>query len=157
MNLISQAGKRDATSLAPGLNIQNNAVMPSVFEDMGQGGSRFTDPFSRMFSERIIYLGTAIDEMVANSIIAQLLILDAQDPAKPISFYINSPGGSVYAGLGIYDPVGEVWLQTPAESALAQAELASARAENAEARAENAEAEVARLQEELTRLQARRN
>ena len=60
-------------------------------------------------------------------------------------------------GLGIYDPVDDAWLQTPAESALAQAELASARAENAEARAENAEAEVARLQEELARLQARSN
>jgi len=90
-------------------------------------------------------------------------------PALNLDFHIEDLPADLYtsalnagipadvAGLGIYDPVGEVWLQTPAESALAQAELTSARAENAEARAENTEAEVARLQEELTRLQARSN
>ena len=90
-------------------------------------------------------------------------------PALNLDFHINDLDADLYAsalnsgfpadvaGLGIYDPVGDAWLQTPAESALAQAELASARAEAADARAENAEAEVARLQEELTRLQARSN
>ena len=70
---------------------------------------------------------------------------------------VNAGFPADVAGLGIYDPVGDAWLQTAAESALAQAELASVRAETAEARAETAEAEVARLQEELARLQARSN
>ena len=90
-------------------------------------------------------------------------------PALNLDFHIDDVGRWLHTpvrnldfpadvmGLGIYDPVRDAWLQTPAESALAQAELASARAENAEARAENAEAEVARLQEELARLQARSN
>lgn len=61
------------------------------------------DVFSRLMMDRIIFLGTAIDDQVANIVTAQLLFLESSDPAKDIQIYINSPGGSVYAGLGIYD------------------------------------------------------
>ena len=61
------------------------------------------DVFSRLMMERIIFLGTAVDDYSANVIQAQLLYLDSSDPGKDVSIYINSPGGSVYAGLGIYD------------------------------------------------------
>ncbi len=63
------------------------------------------DVFSRLMMDRIIFLGTAIDEFTANTIQAQLLYLDSSDPGKDISIYINSPGGSVYAGYGIYDTI----------------------------------------------------
>lgn len=61
------------------------------------------DVFSRLMMDRIIFLGTGIDDQVANIVTAQLLFLESADPAKDIQIYINSPGGSVYAGLGIYD------------------------------------------------------
>lgn len=61
------------------------------------------DVFSRLMMDRIIFLGTQIDDYTANTLQAQLLYLDSADPGKDISIYINSPGGSVYAGLGIYD------------------------------------------------------
>ena len=66
-------------------------------------GEREFDIYSRLLNERIIFLGTPIDDQVANLIVAQLLHLESQDPDKEISLYINSPGGSVYAGLAIYD------------------------------------------------------
>jgi len=66
-------------------------------------GEREFDIYSRMLNERIIFLGSPIDDTIANLIIAQLLHLESQDPDKDISIYINSPGGSVYAGLAIYD------------------------------------------------------
>jgi ATP-dependent Clp protease protease subunit len=66
-------------------------------------GEREFDIFSRLLNERIIFLGSAIDDTIANLTIAQLLHLESQDPDKDISIYINSPGGSVYAGLAIYD------------------------------------------------------
>jgi ATP-dependent Clp protease protease subunit len=66
-------------------------------------GERFFDIYSRLLSERIIFLGTPIDDQIANLTIAELLHLESEDPGKDISFYINSPGGSVYAGLAIYD------------------------------------------------------
>ena len=66
-------------------------------------GERSFDIYSRLLNERIIFLGSAVDDEVANLIVAQLLHLESDDPEKDISLYINSPGGSVYAGLAIYD------------------------------------------------------
>ena len=83
-----------------GSDIQN--VVPMVVEQSGVGERAF-DIYSRLLRERIIFLGTPVDDQVADSIVAQLLFLDAEDPEKDIQLYINSPGGSVYAGLAIYD------------------------------------------------------
>jgi ATP-dependent Clp protease, protease subunit len=66
-------------------------------------GEREYDIFSRLLNERIVFLGTPVDDQIANLIVAQLLHLESDDPDKDISLYINSPGGSIYAGLGIYD------------------------------------------------------
>jgi ATP-dependent Clp protease protease subunit len=66
-------------------------------------GERAFDIYSRLLSERIVFLGTPVDDQIANLIVAQLLHLESEDPDKDISLYINSPGGSVYAGLAIYD------------------------------------------------------
>lgn len=77
-------------------------LIPTVIEKEGQM-ERAYDIYSRLLRDRIIFLGEAIDDHVANIIIAQLLFLDAEDKTKDIKFYINSPGGSVAAGLAIYD------------------------------------------------------
>jgi ATP-dependent Clp protease protease subunit len=66
-------------------------------------GERAFDIYSRLLNERIVFLGTPVDDQIANLIVAQLLHLESEDPDKDISIYINSPGGSVYAGLAIYD------------------------------------------------------
>ncbi len=79
-----------------------NLVIPSVIEQTSRG-ERFFDIYSRLLNERIIFLGTTIDDQVANLIIAQLIHLESEDPDKDISIYINSPGGQVYSGLAIYD------------------------------------------------------
>ena len=79
-----------------------NQLVPYVIEQTGRG-ERGMDIFSRLLRERIIFLGTAIDDHVASITIAQLLFLEAEDPDKDIYLYINSPGGSVSAGLAIYD------------------------------------------------------
>ncbi|MBU2493957.1 MAG: ATP-dependent Clp endopeptidase proteolytic subunit ClpP [Bacteroidetes bacterium] len=79
-----------------------NQLVPYVIEQTGRG-ERGMDIFSRLLRERIIFLGTAIDDHIASLIIAQLLFLEAEDPDKDINLYINSPGGSVSAGLAIYD------------------------------------------------------
>ena len=71
--------------------------------EQSQRGERAFDIYSRLLRDRIIFLGTAIDDDVANLVIAQLLFLEAEDPEKDIHLYINSPGGSVTAGLAIYD------------------------------------------------------
>lgn len=78
------------------------AVIPMVIEQTGRG-ERAYDIYSRLLAERIIFLGTEIDDQIANLIIAQLLYLEAEDPEKDIALYINSPGGSVTATLAIYD------------------------------------------------------
>jgi len=78
------------------------ALIPMVVEQTGRG-ERSYDIYSRLLKDRIIFLGSAIDDDVANTVIAQLLFLAAEDPEKDISLYINSPGGSVTAGMGIYD------------------------------------------------------
>jgi ATP-dependent Clp protease, protease subunit len=78
-----------------------------VVEQSGMGERAF-DIFSRLLRERIIFLGTPIDDTIANSIVAQLLFLDAEDSEKDIQLYINSPGGSVYAGMAIYDTIQQI-------------------------------------------------
>ena len=77
-------------------------MIPMVIEQTSRGERAF-DIYSRLLNERIIMLGTPIDDQVANLIVAQLLHLESADPDKDISIYINSPGGSIYAGLAIYD------------------------------------------------------
>lgn len=80
----------------------NSFLVPMVVEQTGQGERAF-DIYSRLLKDRIILLGTPIDDDVANLVVAQLLFLQAEDPKKDIDLYINSPGGSVTAGLAIYD------------------------------------------------------
>jgi ATP-dependent Clp protease protease subunit len=80
----------------------NNQLIPMVVEQTSRG-ERSYDIYSRLLKERIIFLGTAIDDYVSNLVIAQLLFLASEDPEKDIYLYINSPGGSVSAGLAIYD------------------------------------------------------
>jgi ATP-dependent Clp protease, protease subunit len=79
-----------------------SALIPMVVEETAQG-ERTLDIYSRLFNERIIFLGTPIDDQIANLTIAELLHLESEDPGKDISLYVNCPGGSVYAGLAIYD------------------------------------------------------
>src|ERR1700682_2183914 len=78
------------------------ALIPMVVEQTSRGERAF-DIYSRLLKDNIIFLGTPIDDQIANLIVAQLLFLEAEDPEKDINLYINSPGGSVTAGLGIYD------------------------------------------------------
>lgn len=78
------------------------SLVPMVIEQTGRG-ERAYDIFSRLLKERIIFIGTSIDDVVASLAIAQLLFLEAEDPEKDVFMYINSPGGYVTAGLGIYD------------------------------------------------------
>jgi ATP-dependent Clp protease, protease subunit len=79
-------------------------LVPMVIEQTSRGERAF-DIYSRLLNERIIFLGTPIDDQIANLVIAQLLHLESEDPDKEIRIYINSPGGDVYAGLAIYDTV----------------------------------------------------
>ena len=79
-----------------------NQIIPTVIETTGRY-ERAYDIYSRLLKDRIVFLGTPVNDNVANIIIAQLLFLEAQDPDKDISLYVNSPGGSVSAGLAIYD------------------------------------------------------
>jgi ATP-dependent Clp protease protease subunit len=82
-------------------------ILPTVVEQSGRGERSF-DIYSRLLRERIIFLGTGIDDQVADALVAQLLFLEAEDPEKEIQIYINSPGGSVTAGLAIYDTMQQV-------------------------------------------------
>lgn len=84
------------------MNITSSYISPTIIEERQLNVAQM-DVFSRLMMDRIIFLGTQIDDYTANVIQAQLLYLDSSDPGKDISIYINSPGGSVYAGLGIYD------------------------------------------------------
>ena len=77
-------------------------LIPMVIERTARGEREF-DIYSRLLNERIIFLGTPIDDQVANLVVAQLLHLESQDPDKDISIYVNCPGGSIYSGLAIYD------------------------------------------------------
>ena len=82
-------------------------LVPMVVERTARGEREF-DIYSRLLNERIIFLGTPIEDQVANLVVAQLLHLEAEDPEKDISIYINSPGGSIYSGLAIYDTMNFV-------------------------------------------------
>ncbi len=82
-------------------------VLPTVVEQSGRGDRSF-DIYSRLLRERIIFLGTDVNDQVADSLVAQMLFLEAEDPEKDIQIYINSPGGSVTAGLAIYDTMQQV-------------------------------------------------
>lgn len=90
--------RKDGTKM----EIYNQLTIPYVIEQTGRG-ERAYDIFSRLLKERIIFIGTAIDDTVASLVIAQLLFLESEEPNKDINIYINSPGGSVSAGLAIYD------------------------------------------------------
>jgi len=79
-------------------------LIPMVIEQDSRGERAF-DIYSRLLKERIIFLGTPIDDQIANLVVAELLHLESEDPDKDISIYVNSPGGSVYAGLTIYDSI----------------------------------------------------
>lgn len=82
-------------------------VVPMVVEQSGRGERAF-DIYSRLLRERIVFLGTPVDDAVADSIVAQLLYLEAEDPEKDVQLYINSPGGSVTAGMAIYDTMQQI-------------------------------------------------
>src|SRR4051794_7378543 len=88
------ATQRKARSMSP--------LVPMVVEQTSRGERAF-DIYSRLLNERIIFLGTPVDDQIANLVVAQMLHLESEDPDKDISLYINSPGGSVYSGLAIYD------------------------------------------------------
>lgn len=83
-------------------NLTSSYINPTIIEERPLNVAQM-DVFSRLMMDRIIFLGTQVDDYTANVVQAQLLYLDSADPGKDISLYINSPGGSVYAGLGIYD------------------------------------------------------
>ena len=84
------------------ISMQNQYLNPYILEERQLNVTQM-DVFSRLMMDRIIFLGTEIDDYTANTLQAQLLFLDSTDPGKDISIYVNSPGGSVHAGLGIYD------------------------------------------------------
>jgi ATP-dependent Clp protease protease subunit len=108
--LVSQSGNYPISSLSQfEIRAQNGPsnIVPMVVEQSGMGERAF-DIYSRLLRERIIFLGTPIDDTIANSIVAQLLFLDAEDSEKDIQLYINSPGGSVYAGMAIYDTIQQI-------------------------------------------------
>ncbi len=84
-----------------------NGPLPTVIEQSGRGERAF-DIYSRLLRERIIFLGTEVNDQVSDSLVAQLLFLEAEDPSKDIQIYINSPGGSVTAGLAIYDTMQQI-------------------------------------------------
>ena len=92
----------DSLVLHDVISMQNQYLNPYILEERQLNVTQM-DVFSRLMMDRIIFLGTQIDDYTANTLQAQLLYLDSADPGKDISIYINSPGGSVYAGLGIYD------------------------------------------------------
>jgi len=90
---------RESNEASP---IVNNFIIPTVIEQTHRG-ERGWDIFSRLLKDRIVFMGTAVDDQMANIIIAQLLFLESEDPDKDIMLYINSPGGLVTAGMAIYD------------------------------------------------------
>ena len=96
------------SSIIPRDVIDNiRSAVPTVVEQSGRGERAF-DIYSRLLRERIIFLGTGINDQVSDSLVAQLLFLEAEDPDKDIQIYINSPGGSITAGLAIYDTMQQI-------------------------------------------------
>jgi ATP-dependent Clp protease protease subunit len=85
------------------MNIRNQTLVPMVIEQTSRGYERAYDIYSRLLKDRIVFIGTPIDDYVANLVIAQMLFLQMEDVNKDINVYINTPGGSVTAGLAIYD------------------------------------------------------
>jgi ATP-dependent Clp protease, protease subunit len=85
----------------------HQSLIPTVLEESSRGDRAF-DIFSLLLRERVVFLGQEVDDQVANLIISQMLYLEAQDPEKDISLYINSPGGAAYAGMAIYDVIQHV-------------------------------------------------
>jgi len=85
------------------MEIKNQVLVPMVVEQTARGFERAYDIYSRLLKDRIIFIGTPIDDVIANLVIAQMLFLQQEDANKDINIYINSPGGSVTAGLAIYD------------------------------------------------------
>ena len=94
--------RMNSNALDSYMNITSSYISPTIIEERQLNVAQM-DVFSRLMMDRIIFLGTQVDDYSANLIQAQLLYLDSSDPGKDISIYINSPGGSVYAGYGIYD------------------------------------------------------
>ena len=94
--------RMNSNALDSYMNITSSYISPTIIEERQLNVAQM-DVFSRLMMDRIIFLGTQIDDYTANVVQAQLLYLDTSDPGKDISIYINSPGGSVYAGYGIYD------------------------------------------------------
>ncbi len=109
MDLVSQSSAYQISSHTSQniVALSPTGVVPMVVEQSGRGERSF-DIYSRLLRERIIFLGTQVDDMVADSIVAQLLFLDAEDPEKDVQLYINSPGGSVTAGMAIYDTMQQI-------------------------------------------------
>ena len=101
----------ESKSMYPPISSANyleiNNIIPTVVEQSGMWERAF-DIYSRLLRERIVFLGTQVDDAVADSIVAQLLFLDAEDPEKDIQLYINSPGGSVTAVMAIYDTIQQI-------------------------------------------------
>jgi len=106
--LLSQSQYSSVLSLGvAGVHSMTTGIVPTVVEQSGRGERAF-DIYSRLLRERIVFLGTQVDDGVADSIVAQLLYLEAEDPEQDIQFYINSPGGSVTAGMAIYDTMQQI-------------------------------------------------
>jgi ATP-dependent Clp protease protease subunit len=99
---MSDARRFQSGQSEPPFPMTSNFIIPTVIEQTHRG-ERGWDIFSRLLKDRIIFLGTAVDDQVANIVIAQLLFLESEDPDKDIMLYINSPGGLVTAGMAIYD------------------------------------------------------
>jgi len=98
---------RSDRASGPVVSQSQNAVVPMVIEQSGMGERAF-DLYSRLLRERIVFLGMPVDDQIADSVAAQMLFLEAEDPEKDIQLYINSPGGSVYAGMAIYDTMQQI-------------------------------------------------
>src|SRR5687767_13899252 len=118
-NVITNPYK-ELTSIYKG-DLFQSALVPMVVEQTPRGERAF-DIYSRLLKERIVFIGTPIDDTVSGLIIAQMLFLESEDPDKDINIYINSPGGSVTAGLGIYDTMQYV---KPAVSTICVGQAAS--------------------------------
>src|SRR3954470_2947570 len=97
-----RAGPRGGERTRTAMNSPHAALVPMVVEQTSRGERAF-DIYSRLLKDNIIFIGTPIDDVIANLVVAQLLFLEAEDPDKDISLYINSPGGSITAGMAIYD------------------------------------------------------
>ncbi|HHP7246316.1 MAG TPA: ATP-dependent Clp endopeptidase proteolytic subunit ClpP [Elainellaceae cyanobacterium] len=104
--LVNSTHCSDLSSIGA-LPYELKSVVPMVVEQSGRGERAF-DIYSRLLRERIIFLGTQVNDEVADSIVAQLLFLDAEEPEKDVQLYINSPGGSVTAGMAIYDTMQQI-------------------------------------------------